>query len=45
MFTGIVEELGTIKSIQRESQGTTFEIQATEVLTDAKNGKTKVIYP
>ena len=38
MFTGIVEELGTIKSIQRESEGATFEIQATEVLTDAKIG-------
>ncbi len=38
MFTGIVEELGTIKSIQRKSQGSTVEIQAREVLTDAKVG-------
>jgi riboflavin synthase len=38
MFTGIVEELGTIKSIQRLSQGTTLEIQASEVLEDAKVG-------
>ena len=38
MFTGIVEELGTIKSIQRPSQGTTLEIQASEVLEDAKVG-------
>ena len=38
MFTGIVEELGTIKSIQRESEGAPFEIQATEVLTDARIG-------
>ena len=38
MFTGIVEELGTIKNIQRESQNATFEIQATKVLTDAKIG-------
>lgn len=38
MFTGIVEELGTIKSIQHKSQGATLEIQAIEVLTDAKIG-------
>ena len=38
MFTGIVEELGTIKSIQRKSLGSTLEIQACEVLTDAKVG-------
>ena len=38
MFTGIVEELGTIRSIQRKSQGSTLEIQASEVLTDAKVG-------
>ena len=38
MFTGIVEELGTIKNIQRPSQGATLEIQAREVLTDAKVG-------
>ena len=38
MFTGIVEELGTIKNIQRESQGATLEIHANEVLTDAKIG-------
>ena len=39
MFTGIVEELGTVfRSIQRESHGSTLEIQASEVLTDAKVG-------
>ena len=39
MFTGIVEELGTVfRSIQRESQGSTLEIQASEVLMDAKVG-------
>ena len=38
MFTGIVEELGQIKSIQVKSQDTTLEIQATEVLSDAKVG-------
>ena len=38
MFTGIVEELGTVGSIQRKSEGTTLEIQASEVLTDAKVG-------
>ena len=38
MFTGIVEELGTIRSIQHKSQDVTLEIQAIEVLTDAKVG-------
>ena len=38
MFTGIVEELGTIKNIQHKSQDVTLEIQANEVLTDAKVG-------
>ena len=38
MFTGIVEELGTVRSIQRKSEGVTLEIQASEVLTDAKVG-------
>ena len=38
MFTGIVEELGKIKSIQVKSQEATLEIQATEVLSDAKVG-------
>lgn len=38
MFTGIVEELGTVRSIQRKSEGAILEIQASEVLTDAKVG-------
>lgn len=38
MFTGIVEELGTIRSIQIKPQGATLEIQATDVLSDAKIG-------
>ena len=38
MFTGIVEELGKIKSIQVKSQDATLEIQATNVLSDAKVG-------
>ena len=38
MFTGIVEELGIIRSIQREAQGASIEIQASEGLTDAKVG-------
>ena len=38
MFTGIVEELGTVRSIQRKSEGATLEIQAGETLTDAKVG-------
>ena len=38
MFTGIVEELGKIRSIQVKSQGATLEIQASDVLSDAKVG-------
>lgn len=38
MFTGIVEELGTIRSIQVKPQGAILEIQAPEVLSDAKVG-------
>lgn len=38
MFTGIVEALGTVGSIQRKSQGATLEIWASEVLADAKIG-------
>ena len=38
MFTGIVEVLGTIKSIRHLSEGATLEIQASDVLTDAKVG-------
>lgn len=38
MFTGIVEELGKIRSIQVKSQDATLEIQATNVLSDAKVG-------
>lgn len=38
MFTGIVEELGAVRNLQRLSEGATLEIQAREVLTDAKIG-------
>jgi riboflavin synthase len=38
MFTGIVEELGKIRSIQVKSQDATLEIQASDVLSDAKIG-------
>ena len=38
MFTGIVEELGKIRSIQVKSQDAVLEIQATDVLSDAKVG-------
>lgn len=38
MFTGIVEELGKIRSIQVKSQDATLEIQSTDVLSDAKVG-------
>ena len=38
MFTGIVEELGTIRNIQRKSEGVILEIQARNVLADAEIG-------
>ncbi len=38
MFTGIVEEIGTIVNIKRTSQSATLHIRATEVLADAKVG-------
>ncbi len=38
MFTGIVEELGKIRSIQVKSQDAMLEIQASDVLSDAKIG-------
>ena len=38
MFTGIVEELGTIRNIQHKSQGAILEIKASDVLTDAEIG-------
>ena len=38
MFTGIIEELGTIRNIQRKSEGVILEIQAYNVLTDAEVG-------
>ena len=38
MFTGIVEALGTVRNIQRPSQGVILEIQANDVLADATVG-------
>ena len=38
MFTGIVEELGTVRNIQRKSEGALLEIQARHVLSDAEVG-------
>ena len=38
MFTGIVEELGTIRNIQHKSEGAVLEIQARNVLADAEIG-------
>jgi len=38
LFTGIVEELGEVNSIQRGSQSVVLEIKATEVLSDVQVG-------
>ena len=38
MFTGIVEEIGTITQIQRNAQGSTLSISASDVVSDGKVG-------
>ena len=38
MFTGIVEEIGTITQIQRNAQGSTLSIAASEVVSESKVG-------
>lgn len=38
MFTGIIEEKGTVKSIQRQEHSAVLTIEATKVLTDAAIG-------
>ncbi len=38
MFTGIVEELGTVKAIRKNAGGARLEISARDVLTDATIG-------
>lgn len=38
MFTGIVEEIGTIQSIKRNPNSLQFKIACTKVLTDVKSG-------
>ena len=38
MFTGIIEEVGTVKKISRRALSSTFYIEATRVLSDTKIG-------
>ena len=38
MFTGIIEEIGTITEVQPQSNGITVKIKAETVLEDAKVG-------
>ena len=38
MFTGIIEELGTIRSLERNAEGARLVIEAGEVLGDARLG-------
>lgn len=38
MFTGIVEEIGTIKSFNKETNGASIEIECKNVLVDTKIG-------
>src|SRR5690625_7962233 len=44
MFTGIVEEVGMIKQIERQSaQSIVLTVQAKEVLTDVKRGDSMAV--
>ena len=38
MFTGIVEELGTVESLERQSDAVRLTVRATTVLADAGLG-------
>ena len=38
MFTGIVEELGTVKNIKKGANSAVFTIQAEKILDDLKTG-------
>ena len=38
MFTGIVEELGTVKKIKKEQITAVFTIRAEKILDDLKQG-------
>jgi riboflavin synthase len=38
MFTGIIEEIGTVQSIQRGSKSAIITVKASEILEDIKNG-------
>ena len=38
MFTGIIEELGSVRAIDRREGGARLEIAATAVLADARPG-------
>lgn len=38
MFTGIIEELGTIKSLDKKSQAVVLSVKADKVLSDVKKG-------
>ena len=38
MFTGIVEELGTVKKIKKGANSAVFTIQAEKILDDLKTG-------
>ena len=38
MFTGIIEEIGNIKSFKKDSNGATIEVDCSLVLEDTKLG-------
>ena len=39
MFTGIVEELGTVKKIKKGANSAVFTIRAEKILDDLKTGE------
>src|SRR3990172_3149118 len=38
MFTGIIEELGTVKSVKKGAKSATLSVDASRVVDDAQNG-------
>ena len=38
MFTGIIEEIGTVKGVKRGNRSVVLEVQAKKVLEDLKVG-------
>lgn len=44
MFTGIVEELGTVKKIKKGANSAVFTIRAEKILDDLKTGDSVAVW-